>query len=75
MDMNFEVVRYGFEERSLRRIRANHFGSNEASGRVLRKVGMSHVGTRPNYYEEWGNEEDREEYVLPVLKWRTTEVR
>ena len=70
-----EVVCYGFEERSLRRIRANHFGSNEASGRVLRKVGMSHVGTRPNYYEKWGNAEDREEYVLPVLKWRTTEVR
>jgi len=36
---------------------------------------MSHVGTRPNYYEKWGNAEDREEYVLPVLKWRTTEVR
>jgi ribosomal-protein-alanine N-acetyltransferase len=70
-----EVVRYGFEGRGLRRVRANHFGSNEASGRVLRKVGMSHVGTRPNYYEKWGNTEDREEYVLPVLKWRTTEVR
>ncbi len=70
-----EVVRYGFEERGLRRIRANHFGSNEASGRVLRKVGMSHAGTRPNYYEKWGNTEDREEYVLPVQKWRTTEVR
>ena len=70
-----EVLRYGFEERGLQRIRANHFGSNEASGRVLRKVGMSHAGTRPNYYEKWGNAEDREEYVLPVLKWRTTEVR
>src|SRR5215207_8575652 len=45
------------------------------SGRVLRKVGMSHVGTRPNYYEKWGNAEDRQEYVLPVLKWSTTEVR
>jgi ribosomal-protein-alanine N-acetyltransferase len=68
-----EVVRYGFEERGLLRIRANHFGSNAASGRVLGKVGMSHVGTRPNYYEKWGNAEDREEYVLPVLKWRTSE--
>jgi len=26
-----EVVRYGFEERGLRRIRANHFGNNAAS--------------------------------------------
>jgi ribosomal-protein-alanine N-acetyltransferase len=68
-----EVVRYGFEERGLRRIRANHFGSNAASGKVLRKVGMSHLGTRPNYYEKWGNTEDREEYVLLAQDWRTTE--
>jgi ribosomal-protein-alanine N-acetyltransferase len=68
-----EVVRYGFEERGLQRIRANHFGSNAASGKVLRKVGMSHVGTRPNYYEKWGNAEDREEYVLLVQDWRATE--
>src|SRR5215207_8575651 len=26
-----EVLRYGFEERGLRRIRANHFGNNAAS--------------------------------------------
>jgi RimJ/RimL family protein N-acetyltransferase len=70
-----EVVRYGFQERNLQRIRANHFGSNLASGRVLRKVGMRHVGTRPNYYEKWGNAEDREEYVLPVRDWRATEDR
>lgn len=61
-----EMVRYGFEERGLLRIRANRFGSNAASGRVLRKVGMNHVGTRPNYYEKWGNAEDREEYLLHV---------
>jgi ribosomal-protein-alanine N-acetyltransferase len=70
-----EVVRYGFEERGLQRIRANHFGSNVASGRVLRKVGMSHIGTRPNYYEKWGETEDREEYVLAVRDWRATEGR
>ena len=64
-----EMVRYGFEERGLRRIRANHFGSNAASGRVLCKVGMSHVGTRPDYYEKWGNAEDREEYLLHVRDW------
>ena len=70
-----EVVRYGFEERGLQRIRANHFGSNTASGKVLRKVGISHVGTRPNYYEKWGNTEDREEYVLLARDWRATEGR
>jgi ribosomal-protein-alanine N-acetyltransferase len=69
------VVRHGFEERGLLRIRANHFGSNAASGRVLRKVGMSHVGTCPNYYEKWGNAEDREEYVLLVQDWCAAEDR
>jgi hypothetical protein len=59
-------------EVALCRIRANHFGSNAALGRVLRKVGMIHMNTRPNYYEKWGKAEDQEEYVLPVLKWRTT---
>ena len=70
-----EVVRYGFEERGLRRIRANHFGTNVSSGRVLRKVGMSHAGTRPNYYEKWGTIEDREEYVLLAQDWHTSEGR
>ena len=69
------MVRHGFEERGLLRIRANHFGSNAASGRVLRKVGMRHVGTRPNYYEKWGKAEDREEYVLLVRDWRLAEDR
>lgn len=70
-----EVVRYGFEERGLQRIRANHFGTNAASGKVLRKVGMSHASTRPNYYEKWGNAEDREEYVLQARDWRASENR
>ena len=69
------MVRYGFRERRLLRIRANLFGTNAASGRVLRKVGMSHVGTRPNYYEKWGNVEDREEYVLLAQDWHTSENR
>jgi hypothetical protein len=36
---------------------------------------MRHLGTRPNYYEKWGTKEDREEYVLLVQDWRTTEGR
>ena len=66
------MVRHGFEELGLLRIRASRFGSNAASGRVRRRVGMSHVGTRSNYYEKWGNVEDREEYVLLVWDWRAT---
>ena len=65
-----EVVRYGFEERGLRLIRANRFGSNAASGRVLSKVGMAYQGTRPDYYEKWGEKEDRVECLLHARDWR-----
>ena len=67
-----EVVRYGFEERGLLHVRANHFGSNPASGRVLRKVGMVHEVTRQGYYEKWGEVEDRIEYSLGVDDWCET---
>ncbi len=65
-----EVVRYGFEDRGLRLIRANRFGSNTASGRVLSKVGMVYQGTLPDYYEKWDEKQDRVEYLLHARDWR-----
>ncbi len=38
-------------------------------------VGMSHVGTLPNFYEKWGESEGRVEYRLPERDWRATEGR
>src|SRR5437762_3334688 len=38
------VVRYGFEELKLNRIYAAHFSGNDASGRVLQKLGMRYEG-------------------------------
>jgi [ribosomal protein S5]-alanine N-acetyltransferase len=64
-----EVVRYGFEDRSLRLIRANRFGNNTASGRVLSKIGMVYQGTLPDYYDKWGAKEDRVEYILHARDW------
>jgi len=48
-----EVVRYGFEERGLRRIYAMHFGRNPASGRVLQKIGMQYEGTLRQHRKKW----------------------
>ena len=65
-----EVVRYGFEQLWLHRIYAGHFGNNPASGRVLRKIGMSYEGTRREHHRKWGEYEDRVEYGLLVSEWR-----
>jgi [ribosomal protein S5]-alanine N-acetyltransferase len=37
-----EVLRFGFEERGLIRIEANHLAINPASGRVMEKAGLGH---------------------------------
>ncbi len=40
------VLAYGFDELGLHRVHAFHFAGNEASGRVLQKVGMTREGVR-----------------------------
>ena len=64
------AVRYGFEELGLHRIHSSRFGSNHASGKVMRKVGMSRDGTRPEHYKKWGAYEDRVDYGLLARDWR-----
>ena len=70
-----EVVRYGFENLALHRIHANHFGSNPASGKVMRKVGMSLEGVRPEHYKKWETYEDRVDYGLLARDWRKNKRR
>jgi RimJ/RimL family protein N-acetyltransferase len=70
-----EVVRYGFEDLGLHRIHANHFGSNPASGEVMRKVGMSPEGVRPEHYKKWETYEDRVDYGLLARDWRKNKRR
>jgi [ribosomal protein S5]-alanine N-acetyltransferase len=70
-----EVVRYGFEDLGLHRIHANHLGSNPASGRVMRKVGMSLEGVRPEHYKKWETYEDRVDYGLVARDWHKNKRR
>jgi [ribosomal protein S5]-alanine N-acetyltransferase len=70
-----EVVRYGFEELGLHRIHSDHFGSNPASGRVLKKAGLSYEGTRPEHHKKWGKYEDLAEYGVLARDWRKAEER
>ena len=52
------VLRYGFETLRLNRIWAAHFGSNPASGRVMKKLGMTYEGTWRQHVLKWGTFED-----------------
>jgi len=58
------VVRYGFEQFNLNRIFAAHFEGNEASGNVLRKIGMKHEGCARRAILKWGKFLDLEMYAI-----------
>jgi [ribosomal protein S5]-alanine N-acetyltransferase len=60
------VVRFAFEVLHLRRVFANHFGRNAASGRVMQKAGMRHEGTLRQHTVKWGTIDDME--VFGVLR-------
>ena len=58
------VIGFAFEELELRRIVADHMAKNVASGAVMRKVGMKHIGTEPGKYEKLGQRFDAETYEI-----------
>lgn len=58
------LVAYGFLSLELQRIHARHFASNPASGRVLRKIGMTHEGRQRRHVRKWERLEDLELYGM-----------
>ena len=59
-----EVIRFAFEELELKRIVADHMAANPASGAVMRKVGMTHIGTEKGKYEKQCILHDAEVYEI-----------
>ncbi|QTA82731.1 GNAT domain-containing protein [Desulfonema limicola] len=53
-----KVLEYGFDTQNLNRIFAYHFGSNPASGRVMKKIGMKYEGCLRQAIKKWGKFED-----------------
>jgi RimJ/RimL family protein N-acetyltransferase len=49
-----EALRFAFEELGLSRVFACHFKSNEASGRVMHKLGMTKEGEFRQHVVKWG---------------------
>lgn len=58
------IVSFGFEVLKLHRIHAGHFSGNDASGRILRKVGMHPEGVLRQHICKWGKYHDVELYAL-----------
>lgn len=64
------VLAFGFDTLKLHSIWANHFKENTASGRVLRKLGMSYEGCSRQHVEKWGRFVDLENYAILAPEWR-----
>jgi [ribosomal protein S5]-alanine N-acetyltransferase len=58
------VVRYGFEQLKSNRIFAAHFAGNDASGRILQKIGMRHEGCMRQAVRKWNKFIDLERYAI-----------
>ena len=58
------VIRFAFEELEVERILVDHMTQNAASGKVMRKAGMKHIGTEAGKYEKIGIRYDAEVYEL-----------
>jgi RimJ/RimL family protein N-acetyltransferase len=63
------VAAFGFEKLELHRIQARHFTRNEASGRVMQKLGMQFEGGIREGYLRWGRFEDVSCYGVLAHEW------
>ena len=60
------IVDYAFRALGLCRIHARHFAQNQASGKVMKKVGLAPEGLRRQHLFRWGEYDD--EVLYGMLK-------
>jgi len=65
------VLGYAFGDLGLHRVHAHHFARNPASGRVMRKVGMTREGCLRGHVRKWGVFEDLESYGILREEWQS----
>lgn len=63
------VFDFAFAKLELSVVEADHFGSNGASGAVMRKAGMKYIGTEPGKYEKNGIVHDAPRYRITREEW------
>jgi RimJ/RimL family protein N-acetyltransferase len=64
-----ETLRFAFEELQLHRVHAAHFVGNDASGRVLSKIGMKCEGLLRQHVLKWGDFLDIIVYGILRSEW------
>lgn len=64
------VVAFGFESLKLHRIFAGYFRGNDASRRVLEKLGFSDEGCSREHVEKWGKFLDLQNYAILAPEWQ-----
>lgn len=62
------VVDYGFETLGLHRVYASCFAHNEASARVLKKIGMRYEGCQQSHIRKWETFHDLEMYGMVEIE-------
>jgi len=65
------LIRFAFTEMSLNRVEAVHFPDNEASGRVMQKVGMTYEGLMREKVFIKGHFQDLKQYAIIKKDWQT----
>ncbi len=68
-----DILRYGFETLALHRIFASHFKHNQASGRILKKIGMKYEGCHREHLLKWDRFVDSELYGMLRREWEARE--
>jgi RimJ/RimL family protein N-acetyltransferase len=66
-----KILHYAFRTLDLNRIYCTHFSGNPASGRVMRKIGMTHEGHLRQHVKKWEVFSNLEIYGIVKADWVT----
>lgn len=64
------VMEYGFANLGLNKIFANYFQGNEASGKVLKKLGMQYEAKLRRHVKHWGEYKDLVTFGILKEEWQ-----
>lgn len=59
-----KILEYAFSDMNLNRVEANHMVGNDASGRVLEKLGMQYEGMHRQLIKKWGEFKDVKRFAI-----------